>query len=216
VIATGAPPVIPPITGLTGVPFWADRDAVEATGCPRSLIVLGGGAVELELGQVFHRFGAEVTISEAAEHVLAMEEPENASAMDEVLRREGVVLHTGVRSTRVTSTPHGLAADLSDGSRVEAERLLVATGRRPDLHPLRVDRVGLDPGAGLVPTDARLRAGERPWAVSDVTGHGAFTHVAYYQAQIAAADILRRDHEPADYTAVPRVSSPIPSRAASG
>jgi pyruvate/2-oxoglutarate dehydrogenase complex dihydrolipoamide dehydrogenase (E3) component len=83
---------------------------------------------------------------------------------------------------------------------------LVATGRRPDLRPLGVDRVGLDPGADHVATDPHLRAGERLWAVGDVTGRGAFTHVAYYQAHIAAADILGNEHEPADYDAVPRVT----------
>jgi pyruvate/2-oxoglutarate dehydrogenase complex dihydrolipoamide dehydrogenase (E3) component len=206
VIGTGTQPVIPPVAGLASVPFWTNRGALEAATCPRSLIVLGGGAIGLELGQVFCRFGSEVTILEAADRVLGMEEPENAAALTDVLRSDGILVRTGVTATRVASSPGGISVDASDGFHAEAERLLVATGRRPDLHRLQVDRVGLDPDADLVPTDAHLRAGERLWAVGDVTGHGAFTHVAYYQAQIAAADILGREHEPADYTAVPRVT----------
>jgi pyruvate/2-oxoglutarate dehydrogenase complex dihydrolipoamide dehydrogenase (E3) component len=206
VIATGTRPAIPDVDGLSGVPFWTNREAIEATACPRSLIVLGGGSVGLELGQVFRRFGADVTIVEVGEHVLAMEEPENAAAMDEVLRRDGIVVRVGATASRVTPTPDGVSVQVSDGSHIEAEQLLVATGRRPDLHPLGVDRVGLDPGADRVATDEHLRAGDRLWAVGDVTGHGAFTHVAYYQAQIAAADVLGHDHEPAEYSAVPRVT----------
>ena len=95
VIATGTQPAIPSIDGLPGVPYWTNREAVEAGAVPRSLIVLGAGAVGLELAQAFGRFGAEVTVVEAAEHALPMEEPENAAAIDEALRRDGITLITG-------------------------------------------------------------------------------------------------------------------------
>lgn len=206
VIATGTEPVIPPIDGLSGVSYWTNREAVEADPVPRSLIVLGAGAVGLELAQAFRRFGADVTVVEAAGHALPMEEPENAAAMDEVLRRDGMTLITETTAGAVSGSERGITVELSDGTHVQGEQLLVATGRRPDLRSLGVAELGMDPDARSVATDEQLRAGDGVWAVGDVTGHGEFTHVAYYQAQIAAADITGTEHEPADYTAVPRVT----------
>ncbi len=216
VIATGTQPAIPSIGGLSGVPYWTNREAVEAGTIPRSLIVLGAGAVGLELAQAFGRFGAEVTVVEAADHALSMEEPENAAAIDEAVRRDGIILITGATATAAASSERGITVELSDGTHLEGEQLLVATGRRPDLGSLGVAELGFDPGARSVPTDENLRAGDGVWAVGDVTGHGEFTHVAYYQAQIAAADILDTEHEPADYTAVPRVTFTDPEVASVG
>ena len=216
VIATGTEPAIPAIEGLSGVPYWTNREAIEAEAVPRSLIVLGAGAVGLELAQVFRRFGAEVTVVEAAEHVLPGEEPENAAAMEETLQQAGITVITGATIATAGNSGDRATAELTDGARLEADRLLVATGRRPDLRSIGVADIGLDPGAKCVATDERLRAGDRVWAVGDVTGHGAFTHVAYYQAQIAAAAILGREHEPADYTAVPRVTFTDPEVASVG
>lgn len=216
VIATGTEPAIPSIDGLSGVPYWTNREAVEAGAVPRSLVVLGAGAVGLELAQAFGRFGAEVTVVEAAGHALPMEEPENSAAIDEALRRDGITLITGTTATAAASSERGITVELSDGTHLEAERLLVATGRRPDLRSLGVAELGIDPDAPSVATDENLRAGDGAWAVGDVTGHGAFTHVAYYQAQIAAADILGTEHEPADYTAVPRVTFTDPEVASVG
>ena len=206
VIATGTKPVIPDVDGLPGVRFWTNREAIETPTCPRSLVVLGGGPVGLELGQVFRRFGAEVTIVEAAERILPAEEPENSAALSEMLRADGIMVRTGVGAERVEPSQRGVSITLSDGSGLDVERLLVATGRRPDLKSIHLERAGLDPDSDFVPTDSHLRAGDGLWAVGDVTGHGAFTHVAYYQAQIAAADILGHPHEAADYSAVPRVT----------
>lgn len=216
VIATGTEPAIPSIDGLSGVPYWTNREAVEAGAVPRSLIVLGAGAVGLELAQAFGRFGAEVTVVEAAGRALPMEEPENSAAIDEALRRDGITLITGTTATAAASSERGITVELSDGTHLEAERLLVATGRRPDLRSLGVAELGIDPDAPSVATDENLRAGDGAWAVGDVTGHGEFTHVAYYQAQIAAADILGTEHEPADYTAVPRVTFTDPEVASVG
>ena len=216
VIATGTEPAIPSIDGLSGVPYWTNREAVEAGAVPRSLVVLGAGAVGLELAQAFGRFGAEVTVVEAAGHALPMEEPENSAGIDEALRRDGITLITGTTATAAASSERGITVELSDGTHLEAERLLVATGRRPDLRSLGVAELGIDPDAPSVATDENLRAGDGAWAVGDVTGHGAFTHVAYYQAQIAAADILGTEHEPADYTAVPRVTFTDPEVASVG
>ncbi len=127
-----------------------------------------------------------------------------------------MALHTGVTATAVRCGGQGVTVALSDGTTVAGERLLVATGRRLDLRGLGVDAAGLDPDAPAVATDANLRAGDGIWAVGDVTGKGAFTHVAVYQGRIVAADILGADHAPADYRAVPRVTFTDPEVASVG
>jgi len=216
VLATGGEPAVPPIEGLADVAYWTNREAIEATEVPASLLVLGGGPIGLELAQVYRRFGASVTIVEVAEQVLPAEEPENAAALGEALKEEGIELHCGASAERVTSSAAGIAVQLADGSTLEAERLLVATGRRRNLTSLGLESVGLDPRARTVEIDADTRAAEGVWAVGDVTGKGEFTHVAVYQGRIAARDILGRNHAPADYSAVPRVTFTDPEVASVG
>jgi pyruvate/2-oxoglutarate dehydrogenase complex dihydrolipoamide dehydrogenase (E3) component len=218
VLASDGEPAVPPIDGLAGTDFWTNREVIEAAELPRSLVVLGAGPVGLELAQAFHRLGAAVTLVEVGEHALPMEEPEQGAAMNEVVRAEGMTLHTGVSAVSVKPRDDetGVWVWLSDGRLVEAERLLVATGRRLDLGGLGVEAVGLDPRAPAVTVDPHLRAADGLWAVGDVTGKGAFTHVAVYQGRIAAADILGVAHQPADYTAVPRVTFTDPEVASVG
>jgi pyruvate/2-oxoglutarate dehydrogenase complex dihydrolipoamide dehydrogenase (E3) component len=216
VIATGGEPASPPVDGLAEVDPWTNREAIEATELPRSMVVLGAGPIGLELAQAFHRFGTEVTLIEVAEHALPADEPENGEAMREVLEDEGMTLRTSVSAKSVRRGGARVVVELSDGSRVEGERLLVATGRRSDLRSLGVDAAGLDPDAPAVEVDEHLRAAPGVWAVGDVTGHGAFTHLAVYQGRIAAADVLGRDHQPADYSAVPRVTFTDPEVASVG
>jgi pyruvate/2-oxoglutarate dehydrogenase complex dihydrolipoamide dehydrogenase (E3) component len=216
VIATGGEPAMPPIDGIDQVDAWTNREAIEATELPRSLVVLGAGPVGLELAQAFHRFGTTATLVETAEHALPDDEPENGEAMRAVLEEDGMTLRTGVSAKSVRRGGPGVVVELSDGGQLEAERLLVATGRRSDLRSLGVDAAGLDPDAAAVAVDGHLRAAPGVWAVGDVTGHGAFTHVAVYQGRIAAADVLGRDHQPADYSAVPRVTFTDPEVATVG
>jgi pyruvate/2-oxoglutarate dehydrogenase complex dihydrolipoamide dehydrogenase (E3) component len=202
VIATGTRPAIPPIPGLADTPYWTNREAIETAELPASLTVLGGGAIGLELAQMFARFGVRVTVVEALDRLMAYEEPEASELIAEVLAREGVTVHTGRRAERV----EGMIVHLDDGTTVTSERLLVATGRTGDLHQLGLETVGLDPGAAAITVDERMRAGDGLWAVGDCTGHGAFTHMAMYQAGIAIRDILGQGGPPADYRAVPRVT----------
>lgn len=217
VIATGGEPATPQIDGLAEVGFWTNREAVEATELPRSLVVLGAGAIGVELAQAFNRFDTTITMIEMAQQPLPGEEPENAQALAEVLREQGIALHTGVSAKSVERAPGGGAVvRLSDGTQVEGERVLVCTGRRSDLRPLGVDAAGLDPDARAIETDEHLRAGPGLWSVGDVTGKGAFTHMAVYQARIAAADVIGREHAPADYSAVPRVTFTDPEVASVG
>jgi pyruvate/2-oxoglutarate dehydrogenase complex dihydrolipoamide dehydrogenase (E3) component len=206
VVATGAKPSIPPIEGLSEVPYWTNRDAIEAGAVPASLIVLGGGAIGVELGQVFARFGSRVTIVEASDRVMAMEEPEAGQLVADRLRAEGIDIVVGTGADRVVPTGSGFAVTLANGETIAAERLLVATGRRADPAAVGLDTVGVPADAHAAPVDENLRVAPGVWAVGDITGKGAFTHVSMYQARIATADILARPHEPADYRALPRVT----------
>jgi pyruvate/2-oxoglutarate dehydrogenase complex dihydrolipoamide dehydrogenase (E3) component len=206
VIATGASAVVPPISGLEAAPFWTNRDVIEAEELPTSLIVLGGGAIGVELAQALARFGVRITIIEAKDRLLANEEPEAGQLVAAVFEREGLDVRLGVRAHHVAHDGDRFTVTLDDGSAVTAERLLVATGRRPDLAAVGVDSIGVDVDAGAVPVDDHLRVRPGVWAVGDITGKGAFTHVGMYQARIAAASILGDQHEPADYRALPHVT----------
>ena len=204
VIAAGTSPSVPPIPGLDRVSYWTNHEAMEADSLPASLIVLGGGAVGLELGQVFARFGVAVTVVEALERLLPLEEPEAGQTVAEVLEREGVLV--GTRAVSAAESEDGIVLMLATGEAVTAERLLVATGRIANLDGLGLGTVGLDPAARWIRADAHMRVADGVWAVGDVTGEGAFTHVAMYQSAIATADILGREAAPADYRALPRVT----------
>jgi pyruvate/2-oxoglutarate dehydrogenase complex dihydrolipoamide dehydrogenase (E3) component len=215
-IATGTTAVVPPIDGLAGTPYWTNHEAVEAETLPESLLVLGGGAIGLELGQVIARFGTQVTIIEGGDRILAMEEPESSETAAEALTRDGITVRTGVRAQHVAHSADGFAVTLSDGSTVRGEQLLVATGRAARLDGLGLETLGLDPGARFLTTDDRMRAAKDVWAVGDVTGNGNFTHMAVYEADIAIADILGRTGPRADYRARPRVTFTDPEIGAVG
>ncbi|MEU0272600.1 NAD(P)/FAD-dependent oxidoreductase [Streptomyces sp. NPDC006307] len=209
VVATGSRPQAPPVPGLDAVPYWTNRDAVSAKEAPDSLLVLGGGAVGVELAQAFARFGTAVTVVEAADRLLPAEEPEAGELVAGVLREQGLTVRTGARATGVRHDGDGFRLALDGGEEVDARRLLVATGRRAVLGGLGLETVGIDTeGARALEADGRMRAvgADGVWAIGDVTGRGAFTHVAMYQAEIAVRDILGEPGPEADYRAVPRVT----------
>ncbi|HEU4541294.1 MAG TPA: NAD(P)/FAD-dependent oxidoreductase [Jiangellaceae bacterium] len=205
VLATGAVPVVPLIDGLADTPYWTNREAIEAKTLPESLIVLGGGAIGLELAQVYARFGVVVTVVEAMDRLLPAEEPEASTLVERVLAADGITVRVGEAATAVHYDGARFLVTVGDDE-LTAERLLVAVGRRADLTGLGLDTVGLDQLAPEITVDEHQRAGDRLWAVGDVTGHGAFTHVAMYQAGIAIRDILGNPGPPADYRALPRVT----------
>src|SRR5580658_6922152 len=130
---TGTKPFIPPIPGLIDTPFWDNRGAIAATEIPTSLAVIGGGAIGVELGQVFARFGAQVTVLETAERILALEEPESSVLVAEAFAAEGIDVLDGVHLTGVSHDGSAFHVAIEGRADVVAERLLVATGRRPDL-----------------------------------------------------------------------------------
>jgi len=216
VVAVGTAPAVPPIEGLAGTPYWTNREAIEATEVPDSLVVLGGGAIGVELGQVFARFGSRVTIVEALDRLLALEEPESSQLVRDEFAREGIDVRTGARVERVAHDGRAFTVTLADGSTVDSAGLLVATVRRVNLPDLGVETIDLDPKARALTVDERLRVADGVWAVGDITGRGAFTHIAMYQADIVVRDILGQGGPNADYRALPRVTFTDPEIGAVG
>ena len=205
VINSGTAPAVPPIVGLAGTPYWTNREIVQAEQVPGSMIVLGGGAIGAELAQVFARFGTAVTVVEALPRLVSFEEPEASALIERIFAAEGIRVCTDAPAERVSHNGTQFSVHLGM-STLMAERLLVATGRRVDLAALGVAAVGLDEEGRSIPTDGWMRAADGVWVIGDVTGHGAFTHMSMYQADIVVRDILGQGGEPADYRAVPRVT----------
>jgi pyruvate/2-oxoglutarate dehydrogenase complex dihydrolipoamide dehydrogenase (E3) component len=215
VLNSGTDPAVPPIDGLADTPYWTNRDAVRVTEVPGSLVVLGGGAIGCELAQVFARFGAEVTVVEALDRLIAVEEPEASEMLEEAFAAEGIQVLTGAKVDSVAHADGSFTLAVG-GQEVTAEKLLVAAGRRSNLADIGLESVGLDPDARMLETDEWMRAGEKLWAIGDITGKGAFTHVSMYQAAVAIRDILGEDGPWADYRAVSRVTFTEPEVASVG
>jgi pyruvate/2-oxoglutarate dehydrogenase complex dihydrolipoamide dehydrogenase (E3) component len=207
VIATGTTPAVPPIPGLAGTPLWTNHEAIETERVPESLVVLGGGAIGAELAQVFSRFGSRVMVAEGAPRLLPLEEPEAGYLLAGVFGREGITVRTGHQAAGVAHSPGaGFTVTLDGGAELTGAALLVATGRRTDLAGIGMAAVGIDEKLRAVPVDERMRAAPGVWALGDITGKGAFTHMSMYQAAIVVDDILGRDRHGAEYHAVPRVT----------
>ena len=211
---TGTEPTVPPVDGLAGTPYWTNREVVRQVDTPESLVVLGGGPIGCELAQAFARFGTRVTLVEAEDRLLGPEEPEAAEVVARVLRAEGVDVRVGAELTRVEHDG-GFVLEVG-GDVLSAEHLLVAVGRTPNLADIGLETVGLSPDVDHLETDEWLRAGERLWAVGDVTGKGAFTHVSLYQAKVAVRGLLGKGGVGADYRAVGRVTFTDPEVGAVG
>jgi len=199
VLSTGSRPAIPPIEGLDSIEYWTNREATRTHKLPQSLVVMGGGPVGSELTQFFSRMGTQVTIVERGERLLGRVHGDAGELLAEIFREEGIDVRIGVGIERVES---GVEVHLSDGSTIQTERLLIATGRRPNVERLGLEQLGLQITPRGVTVDERLRAAENVWAIGDVTGVAQFTHVGKYQARVAAADMTRR-YAKADYRAIP-------------
>lgn len=219
VLATGSQPNRPPIPGLEGVPTWTSDEALSAQDRPRSLVVMGGGAVGCELAQVHVRFGVRTTLVESGPQVAGKEEPSIAALLAQVLRDDGVDLRLGVEVERAELTADGMAkVHLSDGTSVEAERVLVAVGRTPTTDGLGLDVLGIEPdvkGAVQVDDHCRVRGQAHVWAAGDVTGAAPYTHTANYQARVVTENLLGRNRV-ADLRAIPRAVYTDPAVASVG
>jgi pyruvate/2-oxoglutarate dehydrogenase complex dihydrolipoamide dehydrogenase (E3) component len=215
VLNTGTRPAAPPIDGLEGTSYWTNRDAVTVTELPASLVVLGGGPIGCEFAQVFARYGVDVTVVEGADRLIAVEEPEASEALTKAFTDEGITVLAGATVDSVAHDDDGFTLQV-DGKPVRAEKLLVAAGRQANLDFVGLDTVGLPDDLEVVETDERMRAGERLWAIGDITGKGAYTHVSMYQAAVVVRDALGEDGPWADYRAVPRVTFTQPEVASVG
>jgi len=212
VLATGSDPAIPPVEGLEGLDVWTNREATAASEVPASLLVLGGGPVGAELAQFFARIGSRVTVVDRSERLLSREDPAAGDRMGEVFADEGIEVILGAGVERVEA---GFRATLDDGRTLEAERLLVATGRRARVEGLGLELVGVEADGRGIRVDERLRAAEHVWAIGDCTGIAMFTHVGKYQGHVAARDVAGEDVK-ADYRAIPRAIFTDPQVAAVG
>jgi pyruvate/2-oxoglutarate dehydrogenase complex dihydrolipoamide dehydrogenase (E3) component len=216
VIATGSDPVIPPIPGLRELDgVWTNREATGVREIPESLVILGGGPVGVELAQAFAALGTDVHLVEGMDHVLPREPRPLGEALGKAISGERLHIHLGRRAASVSRDDSQYLAFFDDGTRLGAERLLVATGRRPRVEGLGLENIGIEASPRGIPVDAHMSAGDGVWAIGDVTGIWPLTYVGKYHGRIAAANILGESRE-ADYTAVPRVVFTHPQAAAVG
>jgi pyruvate/2-oxoglutarate dehydrogenase complex dihydrolipoamide dehydrogenase (E3) component len=223
VLNPGTRPAVPTIPGIEGTPFWTNRDAVQVTALPGSLVVLGGGPIGCELAQVFSRFGVRVTVVQHGDRLVPAAEPEASALLEDVFVHEGIRVLTGVETTAVAYADGAFTLDLDTGEQLTADRLLAAAGRKPNLQDLGLETVGIDPGSHTLEVDDRMRVTgadglwvERLWAIGDVTAKGAFTHVSMYQSAVARRDLLGEDGPPAAYHAVPHATFTDPEVAGVG
>jgi pyruvate/2-oxoglutarate dehydrogenase complex dihydrolipoamide dehydrogenase (E3) component len=226
VLNPGTRPAVPPVEGLADAAYWTNREAVRATSVPAELVVLGGGPIGCELAQVFARFGSRVTVVQHGPRLLPADEPAAGDLLAEVFAEEGIRVLTGRSAERVAQADGRTTVTLDDGTEVSGDRLLLATGRRPNLDDLGLAVLGvegLDDAARTLPTDELLRVldarGEPVaglWAVGDVTGRGAFTHVSMAQSAVALRGVLGQDGPRMRYDAVPHTTFTDPEVAGVG
>jgi dihydrolipoamide dehydrogenase len=216
VLANGADPVAPPVSGLAELPgVWTNREVTGMKAVPRHLLILGGGPVGAEMAQAVRRLGGQVTLVEGAAHVLAREPAPLGHALGEVLRGDGIELILGTHATAARRDGEDYVLVLDNGREVRGDHLLLATGRRPRVTGIGLETVGIQADGHGIPVDLHLRAGERLWAVGDVTGVRLLTHVGKYQGEVVASNILGEPRE-AHYEAIPDVVYTDPQAASVG
>jgi dihydrolipoamide dehydrogenase len=216
VLAAGADPIIPSVPGLRELDgIWTNRDVTGMKAVPRRLLILGGGAVGVEMAQAVRRLGGAVALVETGDHVLPREPKPLGEALGDVLRRDGIELVMRASATRARRDGSDYVVELDGGRELRGDRLLVATGRRPRVQDLGLETVGVRADGHGVPVDARMRAGDHLWAIGDITGIWPLTHVGKYQGDVVASNILGAPRE-ANLDAVPRVVFTDPQAAAVG
>jgi pyruvate/2-oxoglutarate dehydrogenase complex dihydrolipoamide dehydrogenase (E3) component len=216
VIATGSQPLRPDIDGLDQVPVWTNREATTMRDIPGRVLLIGGSAVGVELGQFYARMGAQVTIVQRAGRLIDREDPRVGELAAQALAADGITVRTSTTATRARRADATTVVTLDDGSQVDTDVMILGAGRQPATAGLGLDATGVTlTGRGGIAVDDRCRAGEGLWALGDVTGVALFTHVATYQGRIVADSILGRDRAAA-YEGIPRVVFADPEIAAVG
>lgn len=219
-IATGSAPWAPPIEGLEETGYLTSTSAMELKELPRSLVVVGGNYIGLEMGQLFANLGVEVTIIEALERIAPLEEPDISRWMTTILTAQGIAVVTGAKVTRVEPGQVKTVVAEVDGEerRFAAQDVLIATGRRPVLDGFGLEEAGIerDERGYLVLDDELRTTNPRVFAAGDATGGPQFVYVAAAQGTIAADNAISGAHRKIDYTALPRVTFTTPNIAAVG
>ena len=219
VVATGTGASLPPIPGLAEADPWTNREATTAKEVPGSLIVIGGGPVGCELAQAWHSLGADVVLLEVAPRLVAGEEEFASKELEEALAEAGVDVLTGVEITNAAGEGGRVVhVTFGDGETIEAERLMVAAGRKPHTAGIGLETVGL-PEGDWIEVDDQLRVNDFDWlyAIGDVNGRSLLTHSGKYQARVACETILgRKAAATSDLGGPPRVTFTDPQIAAVG
>jgi pyruvate/2-oxoglutarate dehydrogenase complex dihydrolipoamide dehydrogenase (E3) component len=215
VIATGSSSSAPPIPGLESSGYWTSRDATSATAVPRSVVVLGGGVVGCELAQFYRRMGARVTILQDGDHLLPRDDREAGELLQGAFEQDGIEIRLETLTERVSKQDGSFVLHLPGGETIEGERLLVATGRRPNVDGIGLEHLGVTVEKQGIAVDDRLCAAPGVWACGDVNGIALFTHVGKYQGRIAAINVAGGDAR-ADHRAIPAATFTDPQVASVG
>jgi pyruvate/2-oxoglutarate dehydrogenase complex dihydrolipoamide dehydrogenase (E3) component len=209
ILAGGTSPALPPLEGLTELDPWTNREATTSKTVPDSLVVIGGGVVGVEMAQAYRSFGSRVALIEGERRLLPREEEFACAQVTESLAEQGVDIRTSQKATAVRAEGDAVVATLLDGSSVTGDQLLVAAGRTPQLDGLGLETVGVN-ADGYVEVDAHTRVPGHDWlyVIGDLNGRAPYTHMAKYQAAIAADHLLGKDwalEHNADGVGAPRV-----------
>jgi pyruvate/2-oxoglutarate dehydrogenase complex dihydrolipoamide dehydrogenase (E3) component len=216
IVATGSDAVIPPIDGLADVTVWTNRETYTATELPGRAVIVGGSAVGVETALFLARFGVAVTLIQRSNRLLSREEPRVGDLAQQALSDLGVEVRTGISPSRARRDGADSVLELSDGTEVRGDVVIMATGRTPRTDDLGLEEAGVRLGEhGEVLVDEHCQAAEGLWALGDATAVMPFTHVAKYQGRIVADAIVGRAH-PARYDGIPRVVFADPEIAAAG
>jgi pyruvate/2-oxoglutarate dehydrogenase complex dihydrolipoamide dehydrogenase (E3) component len=216
VIATGSDPFVPPIDGLAGLEgVWTNREATGLRVVPDSVAILGGGPVGVEMAQALGSFGARVELIEGREHLLPRAPRPVGEELAVRLREERVAIHLGEHASAIRKDGETFVVAFADGRELRAQRLLLASGRRPRVRDLGLERLGVEVSDRGIPVDERMRVTDGVWAIGDATGVWPLTYVGKYQGRVAASNILGKPRR-ANYEAVPQVVFTDPQAAAVG
>jgi pyruvate/2-oxoglutarate dehydrogenase complex dihydrolipoamide dehydrogenase (E3) component len=219
IVGTGSVATMPPIEGLAEARPWGNREATTAKEAPERLLILGGGVVGVEMAQAWSSLGSSVALVEAADRILAGEEPFVSEQISDELANAGVELRLGIKAVGASRGENGqVSVRLEGDDELRGDELLVAVGRRPRTDDIALEKVGVEPG-GFLEVDDQLRVGDFDWlyAIGDVNGRALLTHMGKYQARVCADHVLGKDvAATCDKAGPPRVVFTDPEVAAVG